>query len=68
MGVVSEYFSDDDLICILRPYFPRERQYVIDFRFWLDTAKKTKDGIIVTVENRKFLVDEYTGAVIRWGF
>ena len=65
MGVVSEYFSDDDVISILRPYFPRARQYTIDFRFWLNTAKRSKDGIIVTVESRRFLIDEVTGSVIR---
>lgn len=65
MGVVSKYFSDDDLISSLRPYFPRARQYSVDFRFWLNTAKRSSDGIIVTVESRRFLVDEYTGSVIR---
>ena len=65
MGVVSKYFSDDELISSLRPYFPREKQYSIDFRFWLNTAKRSNDGIVVTVENRRFLVEEYTGSVSR---
>lgn len=65
MGVISEYFSDDDVISSLRPHFPRERQYTIDFRFWLNTAKRSKDGIIVTVESRRFLIDEVTGSVLR---
>ena len=65
MGVVSKYFSDDELISSLRPYFPREKQYSIDFRFWLNTAKRSNDGIVVTVESRRFLVEEYTGSVSR---
>lgn len=65
MGVVSKYFSDDDLINGLRKQFSRDKQYSVDFRFWLNTAKKTRDGLIVTVEDRSFLVDEFTGSVIR---
>ena len=65
MGVVSKYFSDDDLINSLRKQYPRDRQYSVDFRFWLNTAKRTRDGLVVTVEDRSFLIDEYSGSVVR---
>lgn len=65
MGVVSKYFSDEDLINSLRKQYPRDKQYTVDFRFWLNTAKRTRDGLVVTVEDRSFLVDEYSGSVVR---
>ena len=65
MGVVSKYFSDDDLINSLRKQYPRDRQYSVDFRFWLNTAKRTRDGLVVTVEDRSFLIDEFSGSVVR---
>lgn len=65
MGVVSKYFGDDDLINSLRKQYPRDKQYSVDFRFWLNTAKKTREGLVVTVEDRNFLIDVYTGTVIR---
>lgn len=64
MGI-GVYFSDEELIANLRQEFDREEQYRIDFRQWLNTAKYTNQGIILTVESRKFLIHEYTGTVIK---
>lgn len=64
MGI-SVYFSDEELIANLRQEFDREEQYSINIRQWLNTARYTNQGVILTVENRKFLIHEYTGAVIK---
>lgn len=65
MGVVSRYASDDEVINSLRGYYDADRRFSVNFCHWLHTARKCKDGIIVQVENRRFLVDEFTGCVIR---
>lgn len=64
MGL-SPYFSDADLISSLRKYYNKEKQYTVNFRYWLHTAKKIKDGILINVESRKFLIDYYSGSVIK---
>lgn len=64
MGI-SVYFSDEELIANLRQEFDREEQYSINIRQWLNTARYTNQGVILTVENRKFLIHEYTGTVIK---
>ena len=61
MGGLSPYFSDADLISSLRKYYKKEEQYTINFQYWLHTAKKIKDGILINVAGRKFLVDFYSG-------
>lgn len=65
MGSISVYCSDDEVVNGLRAYYPREEQYTINFYHWLSTARKTKDGVLVTVGTRRFLLHEVTGAVIR---
>lgn len=65
MGGLSPYFSDADLISSLRKYYKKEEQYTVNFRYWLNTAKKVKDGILINVGSRKFLVDFYSGRVIK---
>ena len=65
MGGLSPYFSDADLISSLRKYYKKEEQYTINFQYWLHTAKKIKDGILINVAGRKFLVDFYSGSVIK---
>lgn len=62
---VSPYFSDVALIASLRKYYKKKDQYSVNFKYWLHTAKKTKDGILINVGSRKFLVDFYTGSVIK---
>lgn len=65
MGGLSPYFSDADLISSLRKYYNKEKQYTVNFWYWLNTAKKIKDGILINVEGRKFLIDYYSGSVIK---
>ena len=65
MGAVSKYVSDDEVIASLRKYYSTTQQYNTNFRYWLHTAKKVKDGILISVGSRKFLVEEFTGSVIR---
>ena len=65
MGVVSKYFSDETVISSLRGHYDANERYSINFHYWLYTATITKDGILVRVGSRRFLVDEFTGAVIR---
>ena len=59
------YFSDEELIHNLRMEFPREEQYRINFKQALNTARYTSDGIVITVEKRKFLIHNILGVVLR---
>lgn len=63
--MISPYFSDKDLISSLRKYYSESEAYIINFSFWLHTAKKIEDGIIIQIASRIFLVDYYTGSVIK---
>ena len=65
MGVISPYISDGEVISCLRCWFNRDEQYRIDFHYWLNTARRVKEGIIVDVGSRRFLLDEHTGSVIK---
>lgn len=65
MSQLSPYFSDADLISSLRKYYKNEEQYTVNFWYWLHTARKIKDGIIIQIASRKFLIDFYTGSVIK---
>lgn len=65
MGVVSLYASDDEVVASLRAYYDKEEQYSINFYHWLNTARRTNDGVIVTVGSRKFLLHPVLGIVIR---
>lgn len=65
MGVVSKYLSDDEVVSCLRQQFDRDEQYNIDFCYWLSTARTVKDGVLVRVMSRRFILDVHTGAVIR---
>ena len=59
------YFSDEELIHNLRLQFPREEQYMINFKQALNSARFTSEGIVITVEKRKFLIHTILGVVIR---
>lgn len=59
------YFSDEELIHNLRLQFPREEQYTINFKQALNSARFTSEGIVITVEKRKFLIHNILGVVIR---
>ena len=62
---MTPYASDESIIASLRKYYMKEKQYNINFKYWLHTAKKIKDGIIIQIASRKFLIDFYTGSVIK---
>ena len=65
MGVISPYLSDSEVVSCLRQEFDRDEQYNIDFGYWLHTARVVREGILVRVMSRRFLLDYRTGAVIR---
>ena len=65
MGIVTMYCSDEELINNLRPYFDLNEQYSIPFESWLHTARKTSEGILLTIGSRKFLIHPETGIVIK---
>ena len=65
MGVISPYLSDDEVVSVLRQQFDRDIQFSIDFYYWLHTARRVRDGVLVDVMCRSFLLDEFTGLVIR---
>ena len=65
MGIISQYATDEETVNSIRAYYSRDEQYTINFEYWLHTARKTKDGIIITVGSRKFLLHEILGTVIR---
>lgn len=64
MGVVTRYCSDDEIINNLRLYFDEHEQYTFPFKSWLHTARRTENGILLTMGARKFLIHEETGAVL----
>ena len=65
MGGLSPYFDDNTLIMSLRKYYPENEQYNVNFKYWLSTAHKVKDGMILNIAGRKFLIDYYTGSVLK---
>ena len=65
MGVVSKYFADETVISSLRGFYDENERYSINFQYWLHTATITKDGILIRVGARMFLVEEFTGTVVR---
>lgn len=65
MGVISPYASDEEVVASLRQFYDKDKQYSINFYHWLGTARRTSDGVVVTVGNRKFLLHDVLGIVIR---
>ena len=65
MGVISAYISDDEVVSSLRRQFDRDEQYRIDFYHALHTARFSKDGVLVDVMDRTFLLDANLGFVVR---
>lgn len=65
MGIISKYCTDKETVNSIRAYYSREEQYSVNFEYWLHTARKTKDGILVNVGSRKFLLHETLGTVIK---
>ena len=64
MGV-GLYFTDEELACNLRPFFSEDKRFSIDFQSWFAKSKQTSQGFVVQVEDRRFLIDVYTGLVLR---
>lgn len=62
---VSPYFTDKTVISSLRKYYDKNEQYSINFQYWLNFAIKTNNGILIKIKNREFLVDYYSGSVIK---
>lgn len=62
---LTPYASDKEIIASLRKYFRKEDQYTINFEYWLNFAIKTNNGILIKIKHREFLVDYYTGSVIK---
>ena len=65
MGIITPYATDEETVNSIRAYYSREEQYNINFEYWLHTARKTKDGILITVGSRKFLLHPVLGTVIK---
>lgn len=63
--MISPYFSNKDLINSLKKYFNSEEQYTINFEYYLNFAIKTNNGILIKIKHREFLIDYYTGSVIK---
>lgn len=62
---ISPYFSDKTVISSIRKYYNEYDQYSINFKYYLNFAKKTKDGVLIKIKDRKFLIDYYSGSVIK---
>ena len=62
---VTPYVDNKEIIASIRKYYNRNEQYIIDFEYWLNFAIKTNNGILIKIENREFLIDYYTGSVIK---
>ena len=65
MGQISPYFSDETVIQSLRKYYKKSEQYNINFKYWLQKTIMNNEGILVNIAGRRFLIDYYTGSVIR---
>ena len=65
MGIISPYCSDEEVVASLRQYYNKNEQYKINFYHALSTARRVKDGVLVTVGSRQFLLHEVLGVVLR---
>lgn len=62
---VTPYASNKTIIQSIRKYFNSNEQYSINFEYYLNFATKTNDGVLIKIKDRKFLVDYYSGSVIK---
>ena len=62
---VTPYASDKEIITSLRKYFNNEEQYSIDFNYYLNFAIKTKNGVLIKIKHREFLIEYFSGTVIK---
>nr|WP_294999893.1 hypothetical protein [uncultured Methanobrevibacter sp.] len=61
--VVSDYFTDDDLISQLRLFFDEESQWDTDFRVFLNHIIDRGADFYLEFRGRKFSIDKITGVV-----
>lgn len=62
---VTPYASNQEIITSIRKYFNSEEQYTINFEYFLNFAINTNNGILIKIKHREFLVDYFTGSVIK---
>lgn len=62
---VTPYVSNKTIIQSIRKYYNENEQYSINFEYYLNFAVNTNDGILIKIKDRKFLVDFFTGSVIK---
>ena len=62
---ITPYSSNKEIIASLRKYYNKNEQYSINFEYWLNFAIKTNNGILIKIKHREFLVDYYSGSVIK---
>ena len=63
--MISEFFSDDDFISLLRMFFSDDEREHLDFQSLLGQLKSTDDDSIFTlkVKGRTFQLDTENGTV-----
>lgn len=62
---VTPYADNSEIISSIRKYYNRNEQYTINFEYFLNFAIKTNNGILIKIKHREFLIDYYTGSVIK---
>jgi hypothetical protein len=62
---LTPYASNKTIIMSIMKYFNSNEQYSINFEYYLNFAVNTNDGILIKIKDRKFLVDYYSGSVIK---
>ena len=64
MGV-TPYASNKAIITSIRKYFNNDEQYSINFEYYLNFAKITNNGVLIKIKQREFLIDYFSGTVIK---
>lgn len=61
--VVSEFFTDEELISQLRLFFDDESKWDTDFHVFLNNIVDRGGDLYLTIRGRKFSIDKITGVV-----
>jgi hypothetical protein len=61
---LSEYFTDEELICQLRLQFEWEEMWDIDFTTIFQSIEDMGDYFSLNFRNRVFHIDKITGIVV----
>lgn len=61
--VVSQYFTDEDLVSQLRLQFDYEEQFTIDFYSILSQVVERSNDLYLELKGRCFSIDKITGIV-----